>query len=220
MTRKDLAKMIDHTILKADATEQQVRDVILFAKREGTASVCLHPFWVPMAAELLAGTDVVVCSVAGFPLGANCAPSKAFEAAWLYENGATEVDMVLNVGALKSGMLDAVRSDVEAVVKASPAKVKVILENCYLTKDEIVTACRLCAEAGAAFVKTSTGLATGGATAEDVRLMRASVPANVQVKAAGGIGCYKDALAMIEAGATRIGASRTAAILDEADAQQ
>ncbi|MDL2293492.1 deoxyribose-phosphate aldolase [Ruminococcaceae bacterium OttesenSCG-928-D13] len=217
MTRTELAKRIDHTLLKAEATEKQVQDAVLFAKKEHTATVCLLPCWVPMASEILKDSGVGVCTVVGFPLGANSSLIKAKEAEELYAQGAAELDMVINVGALKSGMVDLVLKDIKAVVDASPARVKVILETCYLTREEIVTACKLSVEAGAAYVKTSTGFGPAGAKVDDVKLMRASVPDNVKVKAAGGIGSYVDALVMIEAGARRIGASRTAAILDEAD---
>lgn len=216
MTRSELAKRIDHTILKPEATQKQVEAAILFAGQEGTASVCLLPCWVPLAAEMLADSPVAVCTVVGFPFGGTTSTNKAREAEELYELGATELDMVMNIGALRSGLHDVVLEDIAGVVKASPAKVKVILETCYLGRQEIVQACKLAAEAGAAYVKTSTGFGPMGAKVEDVKLMRASVPDNVKVKAAGGIGSYVDALVLIEAGARRIGASRTAAILDEA----
>lgn len=219
MIRKEMAKMIDHTILKADATPAQVQDVIAFARQEGTASVCLNASFIPMAAELLAGSGVAVCTVIGFPLGATSSTAKAKETEDAYKQGAREMDMVLHTGMLKAGNTAYVLSDIKAVVNASPALVKVILENCYLTQEEIVLACQLCAEAGAAFVKTSTGFGPTGATVADVALMRRSIPAEMQVKAAGGIGTLADALAMINAGASRIGASRTAAILDALEGQ-
>ncbi|MDL2218925.1 deoxyribose-phosphate aldolase [Ruminococcaceae bacterium OttesenSCG-928-O06] len=219
MTRNELAKTIDHTILKAEATRAQVEETILYARGQGTASVCLNPCWVPLAADLLAGSGVAVCTVIGFPLGATTSYAKAKETEAAREQGAAEMDMVLNIGALKSGMEDYVLADIKAVVHASDALVKVILETCYLTDAEIAAACRLAAEAGATFVKTSTGFGPQGATAENVRLMRQSIPLEMQVKAAGGIGTLQDALAMLDAGASRIGASRTAAILDALDAQ-
>ena len=215
MDKRELAKKIDHTILKADATHAQIREAIAYAREVGAASVCLNGAYVALAADMLRGSDVAVCTVIGFPLGACSTYTKARETENAYVHGAREMDMVLNIGALKSGNFDYVRNDIEAVVKASPALVKVILENCYLTKEEIVTACKLSAEAGAAFVKTSTGFGPSGATADDVRLMRENCPPHVQVKAAGGIGNLADVMAMLEAGASRIGLSRTKAILAE-----
>lgn len=217
MTRAELAKRIDHTLLKADATQKQVEQLLAFALAENTASVCLNPCWVPLAAERLSGSQVAVCAVAGFPLGATTPANKAREAEELYKLGAREIDVVMNIGWLKSGLEDRVLEDLKGVVSASPALVKVIIETCYLSREEIVTACKLVAEAGAAFVKTSTGFGPAGARVEDVKLMRQSVPAGMKIKAAGGIGSYVDALVLMEAGADRIGASRTAAILDEAE---
>lgn len=219
MTRKELAAKIDHTILSANATYKEIEDTILYAKKVGAASVCLNPAYVALAADLLRDTDTLVCTVIGFPLGANSTYVKAAETRNAYNYGAREMDMVINVSALKSGNYDYVRKDIEAVVQASPALVKVILENCYLTKEEIVIACRLCEEAGAEYVKTSTGFGPSGATAEDVALMRASIAPSMKVKAAGGIRTLADAKAMLEAGADRVGMSRTAAVLDELDAE-
>lgn len=215
MTPQQLTRKVDHTILKANATFEEIRSTILYAREISAATVCINPAYVALAAELLQGSDTGVCCVAGFPLGANTPLLKARETEEAYRQGAAEVDMVLNISALKSGDFDYVKSDIEAVVNASPANIKVILENCYLTKEEIVTACKICEEAGAKFVKTSTGFGPSGATVEDVRLMRASVSPAVQVKAAGGIATLADVMAMLGAGADRVGLSRTAAILAE-----
>ncbi|CAC9930877.1 deoxyribose-phosphate aldolase [Aedoeadaptatus coxii] len=211
-----LNKTIDHTILQADATKDLVIQTIDEAKAFDTASICLEPCWVKLAAERLADSDVKVCTVIGFPLGATTSATKAFEANEAVENGADEVDMVLNIGALKSGEEEMVLEDMKAVRRAVPsAVVKVILETCLLTDEEKQTACRLAKEAGLDFVKTSTGFSTGGATVEDVKLMREAVGEEMGVKASGGIRTRETAEAMIEAGATRIGASKTAAILGE-----
>ena len=211
-----LNKTIDHTILQADATKDLVIQTIDEAKAFDTASICLEPCWVKLAAERLADSDVKVCTVIGFPLGATTSATKAFEANEAVENGADEVDMVLNIGALKSGEEEMVLEDMKAVRRAVPsAVVKVILETCLLTDEEKQTACRLAKEAGLDFVKTSTGFSTGGATVEDVKLMREAVGEELGVKASGGIRTRETAEAMIEAGATRIGASKTAAILGE-----
>lgn len=211
-----LNKTIDHTILQADATKELVIQTIDEAKAFDTASICLEPCWVKLAAERLADSDVKVCTVIGFPLGATTSATKAFEAKEAVENGADEVDMVLNIGALKSGEEEMVLEDMKAVRRAVPsAVVKVILETCLLTDEEKKTACRLAKEAGLDFVKTSTGFSNGGATVEDVKLMREAVGEKMGVKASGGIRTRETAEAMIEAGATRIGASKTAAILGE-----
>lgn len=211
-----LNKTIDHTILQADATKDLVIKTIDEAKVYDTASICLEPCWVELAAERLKGSDVKVCTVIGFPLGATTSATKAFEAKEAVTNGADEVDMVLNIGALKSGDEEMVFKDMKAVREAVPsAVVKVILETCLLTDEEKKTACRLAKEAGLDFVKTSTGFSTGGATTADVKLMREAVGDEMGVKASGGIRTKETAEAMIEAGATRIGASKTAAILGE-----
>ena len=216
MTAADFAKKVDHTILKANATYAEIRETILYAREIGAASVCLNPVHVPLAAELLKGTATKVCTVTGFPLGANTKEGKAEEAKAACAAGAQEIDMVMNISALKSGDHATVRADVAAVVQAvAPVTVKVILENCYLTAEEIVDACRLAEEGGAHYVKTSTGLGPWGAKAEDVELMRKSVSPNVKIKAAGGIATLADAQAMLDAGADRLGLSRTAAILAE-----
>lgn len=201
-------KYIDHTLLKADATKDKIVTLCEEAKEYDFASVCVNSYWVPTCAELLKGTDVKVCTVIGFPLGAMSSKAKAFETSDAIANGAGEVDMVLNIGEMKAGNYDAVRSDVKAVVDAADGHcVKVILENCLLTKEEIVKACELCVEAGATFVKTSTGFSTSGATPEDVKLMKDTVGDKCKVKAAGGVRCYEDMEKMVTAGADRIGTS-------------
>jgi len=201
--------MIDHTLLKPEATKEQVEKLCAEAKEYTFASVCVNPTWVKTSAELLTGTPVKVCTVIGFPLGASTPETKAFETKDAINNGASEIDMVLNVGALKSQDLDLVKRDVEAVVNAAKGKaiVKVILETCLLTKEEIKVASQLSKDAGADFVKTSTGFSTGGATFEDVALMREVVGPDLGVKASGGVRSLEDVQKMIEAGATRIGAS-------------
>lgn len=201
-------KYIDHTLLKADATKDKIVTLCEEAKEYDFASVCVNSYWVPTCAELLKGTDVKVCTVIGFPLGAMSSKAKAFETSDAIANGAGEVDMVLNIGEMKAGNYDAVRADVKAVVDAADGHcVKVILENCLLTKEEIVKACELCVEAGATFVKTSTGFSTSGATPEDVKLMKDTVGDKCKVKAAGGVRCYEDMEKMVTAGADRIGTS-------------
>lgn len=211
-----LNKTIDHTILQADATKDLVIKTIDEAEKFDTASICLEPCWVELAAERLKESDVKVCTVIGFPLGATTSATKAFEAKEAVENGADEVDMVLNIGALKSGDEVMVLKDMKSVREAVPsAVVKVILETCLLTDEEKKAACRLAKEAGLDFVKTSTGFSTGGATVEDVKLMSEAVGETMGVKASGGIRTKEAAEAMVEAGATRIGASKTAAILGE-----
>ncbi|HFI0634031.1 TPA: deoxyribose-phosphate aldolase [Streptococcus suis] len=209
-----LNKFIDHTVLKPETTKEQVAKVLEEAKEYDFASVCINPTWVSFAAEGLKGTDVKVCTVIGFPLGANTPAVKAFETKDAIENGADEIDMVINIGALKDKNYDLVLEDIKAVVEASGDKlVKVIIETCLLTDEEKVKACELSKEAGADFVKTSTGFSTGGATVEDVALMRKTVGPDMGVKASGGARSYEDAIAFIEAGATRIGASSGVAIM-------
>lgn len=204
-----IAPLIDHTLLKPEATDGQVRQLCAEAREYGFASVCVNPCFVPLAAELLAGSSVRVCTVVGFPLGANTSEIKAGEARLAVAQGATELDMVQNVGALKSGCDDRVEADIREVVRAAHpgALVKVILETALLDDDEIVRACRLARAAGAEFVKTSTGFGPGGATAHHVALMRRTVGRAMGVKASGGIGTRETAAQMIAAGATRIGAS-------------
>lgn len=212
---RDLARMIDHTLLKPDATREQIQTLCQEALTYQFASVCVNPHWVPLAAELLKGSSVKVCTVIGFPLGATSTAAKAFEAADAIAHGAREVDMVLNIGALKSGDLDAVQQDIAVVVEAARGKalVKVILETGLLTREEKITACRLAKAAGADFVKTSTGFGHGGATVEDVALMRETVGPDMGVKASGGVRDEATARAMIRAGATRIGASAGVSIV-------
>lgn len=202
----NLAKYIDHTILKAVATKEDVTKLCAEAAQYGFASVCVNPFWVSMCADLLKGSGVKVCTVIGFPLGANSSKVKAFEAELAIKEGADEVDMVINIGALKSGMLDVVKEDIAAVREASKGKtLKVIIETSYLTEEEKKTVCKICAECGVDFVKTSTGFSDAGAKAEDVKLMAEA--SGLAVKASGGIRSKEDALKMIEAGASRLGTS-------------
>ncbi|MEX2785276.1 deoxyribose-phosphate aldolase [Streptococcus sp. H49] len=211
----ELNKYIDHTLLKAESTQEQIEQLLSEAKRYHFASVCVNPTWVSLAADYLKDSDVNVCTVVGFPLGANTSAVKAFEAKEAVSAGADEIDMVINIGLLKSGHFEAVRKDIAEVVAASSGKlVKVIIETCLLTEEEKVKACQLALEAGADFVKTSTGFSTGGATVADVALMRQTVGDKAGVKAAGGARSYTDARAFIEAGATRIGTSAGVAILE------
>lgn len=210
-----LNKYIDHTLLKPDASQEQIETLIEEAKKYDFASVCVNPTWVSFAAQALKATDVKVCTVIGFPLGANTPELKAFETSDAIQNGANEVDMVINIGALKSRNFDLVERDIRAVVEAAKGTiVKVIIETCLLTDDEKVKACQIAQKAGADFVKTSTGFSTGGATVEDVALMRKTVGSDMGVKASGGARSYEDALAFIKAGATRIGASSGVAIME------
>ncbi|KOS67986.1 deoxyribose-phosphate aldolase [Lysinibacillus contaminans] len=215
MTKK-YAKMIDHTLLKAEATKEQIEKICAEAKQFGFASVCVNPTWVKLCSELLQNTEVLVCTVIGFPLGANTSAVKAFEAKDAIANGAKEVDMVINIGALKDKNYELVQADIAAVVEAAKgsAIVKVIIESCLLTDEEKVKACELSVAAGADFVKTSTGFSTGGATAEDIALMRKTVGPDLGVKASGGVRSLEDMQKMVEAGATRIGASSGVAIMN------
>ncbi|KGR81483.1 deoxyribose-phosphate aldolase [Lysinibacillus odysseyi] len=211
---QNYAAMIDHTLLKADATRPQIEKLCEEAKKYVFASVCVNPTWVKYSAELLAGTEVKVCTVIGFPLGASTSAVKAFETKDAIANGAGEIDMVINIGALKNGEYDLVRDDIKAVVDAANGTlVKVIIETCLLTEEEKVKACQLSVEAGADYVKTSTGFSTGGATAEDIALMRKTVGPDLGVKASGGVRNLEDMKKMIENGATRIGASSGVAIM-------
>lgn len=204
----NLAKYIDHTILKPASTREEVLTVCNEAKEYGFASVCVNQYHTAFVREQLEGSDVMVCTVVGFPLGAVVKEVKAFETELAVKDGADEIDMVINVGALKDGEYDLVRDDIKAVVEAAAGKtVKVIIETCLLTDEEKVKACELSVEAGAHFVKTSTGFSTGGATVEDIALMRKTVGDKAQVKASGGVRDYDGAMAVIEAGANRIGAS-------------
>ncbi|MGM9974648.1 MAG: deoxyribose-phosphate aldolase [Clostridiaceae bacterium] len=214
MNKDQLAKMIDHTLLKADALEEQVKELCREAKEYNFASVCVNPSYVSFCAEELKNSDVKVCTVIGFPLGATTTEVKSFEAKDAIEKGAQEVDMVINIGKLKDKDYIYVKNDIEEVVKAAKGKAltKVIIETCLLTREEKIKACELAKEAGADFVKTSTGFSTGGATLEDIKLMRETVGPELGVKASGGVRSYKDAITMIEGGATRIGASASIAI--------
>ncbi len=215
----EIAAMIDHTLLKPDATKDQIRQLCQEAKEYGFAAVCINPAWVELAAELLRGTPVAVCTVIGFPLGATLTEVKAYESERAIALGARELDMVINVGALKSREYAWVEEDIRAVVNvAHPrgATVKVIIEAALLTDEEKVKACTLAKAARADYVKTSTGFGPGGATVEDVALMRRVVGPEVGVKAAGGIRTYEDAKAMVQAGATRIGASAGVKIVQAA----
>lgn len=201
-------KMIDHTVLKADATKAMVAKIIDEAKEYNFASVCVNPTWVAYCAQALADSDVKVCTVIGFPLGANTSAVKAFETKDAIANGADEIDMVINIGALKDGNTDLVFNDIKAVVDAAAGKcVKVIIETCLLTDEEIVTVCKLAKEAQATFVKTSTGFSIGGATPEAVSLMKQTVGDDLEVKASGGVRTIEDMEKVVAAGATRIGTS-------------
>ncbi|MCX2825811.1 deoxyribose-phosphate aldolase [Bacillus pseudomycoides] len=209
------AKLIDHTLLKPDTKKEAIVTLCEEAKKHDFASVCVNPTWVETAAELLKGTDVKVCTVIGFPLGANTPETKAFETQDAIAKGATEVDMVINIGALKDKNDELVERDVRAVVEAAKGKalVKIIIETCLLTEEEKVRACELSVKAGVDFVKTSTGFSTGGATVEDVALMRKTVGPEIGVKASGGVRNGEDMDAMVEAGATRIGTSAGVALV-------
>ncbi len=217
----NLAQYIDHTILKADATEQDILKVCKEALENNFFSVCVNPYYVSLVADQLKGSQVKVTSVIGFPLGANTSYIKGLEAAKAVEDGADEIDMVINVAALKDGKFDFVREDIATVVKAIEGKaiLKVILETCLLTDEEKVKACELAKEAGAHFVKTSTGFSTGGATEADVKLMKATVGDQLEVKASGAVRDAQTAELMIRAGATRIGASASVSIAKGIDSQ-
>lgn len=208
MDKKTIASMIDHTLLKPEATPAQVEKLCAEAAEYHFASVCVNPVYIPLAARLLNGTGVKVCCVVGFPLGAIAPEQKAAEAASCAAMSAEELDMVIHIGAAKAGDWALVQRDIEGVVKAAAGRtVKVIIETCLLTDEEKVKACEAAKAAGAHFVKTSTGFSTGGATTHDIALMRKTVGPEMGVKASGGIRDYATAMAMIEAGANRIGAS-------------
>lgn len=215
MNSEQIAGMIDHTLLSAVSSEADIVRICEEAKKYGFATVCVNPYWVPLAARELAGSKVGITTVIGFPLGASRSEIKAAEAADAISAGATEIDMVLNVGALKSGHVDAVKRDIEAVVQTCKGKavVKVIIETCYLTDEEKQQTSLLCKEAGADYVKTSTGFGTGGATIEDIALIRQVVGPDMGIKASGGVRDSDIARKLIQAGATRLGASSSIAIV-------
>lgn len=218
MDKKTIASMIDHTLLKPEATPAQIEKLCAEAAEYHFASVCVNPVYIPLAARLLKDTGVKVCCVVGFPLGAIAPEQKAAEAASCAAMGAEELDMVIHVGAAKAGDWALVQRDIEGVVKAAVGHtVKVIIETCLLTDEEKVKACEAAKAAGAHFVKTSTGFSTGGATTHDIALMRKTVGPEMGVKASGGIRDYETAMAMIEAGANRIGASAGIAIVAAAE---
>lgn len=209
-------KMIDHTVLKADTPLETVKRICDEAIEYGFASVCINPCHVAYCADYLKDSDVNVCTVIGFPLGANTSAVKAFETKDAISNGADEIDMVMNIGALKDKNYDLVRDDVKAVVEAANGTlVKVILETCLLTEDEIKKACELCVEVKADYVKTSTGFSTRGATIEDVQIMKAAVQGKAKVKAAGGVRTHEDMVKIVEAGADRIGTSAGCSLVEK-----
>ncbi|MFM7542711.1 MAG: deoxyribose-phosphate aldolase [Actinomycetota bacterium] len=215
-SKRKIAKTIDHSLLKPEMTRDEVRQGCEIAKKYDVASVCCKPSDVAFCADILKGTEVEVGTVVGFPHGSSATETKVFETKQAIADGATEIDMVLNIGALKSGLYDFVKSDIAAVVQAAAGKmVKVILENAYLTDEEKVTACKLCEAAGAHYVKTSTGYAPSGATIADVKLMRASVSPHVKVKSAGGVRTLDALIEMLDAGVERSGATTTSVMLDE-----
>ncbi|GCF93117.1 deoxyribose-phosphate aldolase [Enterococcus florum] len=215
MTKKEFVKYVDHSLLKPHLTKKEVIEGLEYAKEIGCASVCINPHNLKLAQEILAGTKVKIGTVIGFPSGAHTTFSKVVETKDAYSNGAVEMDMVIDIGALRNGEYEKVQKDIEAVVNASPAIVKVILEDAYLTKEEIKKGAELVEAAGAAYVKTSTGFAASGSTVEDLKIMREAVSKKVKVKAAGGLNNLQDCLAAIEAGADRVGISKTKAILAE-----
>ena len=218
---KNLSRYIDHTLLKADATENEVIKLCNEAKEYDFFSVCINPGFVELAAKELSESNVAVCTVIGFPLGASTPETKAFETRDAIQKGAAEVDMVINISKLKDKKDEEVLKDIKAVVDAADKKalIKVIIETCLLTDEEKERACKLAKDAGADFVKTSTGFSTGGATKEDIALMRKTVGTEMGVKASGGVRTYEDAVTMIESGATRIGASASIAIVTASKAQ-
>lgn len=213
----NLAKYFDHTILKPEATEDAVKRLCTEAKQYGFASVCVNPFYAKTVSQELKGTEVKTCVVIGFPLGANIKEVKAFEAKKAIEDGAEEVDMVINIGALKDKKYAVVKEDIAAVFNETKGKalLKVIIETCLLTDEEKVKVCSICKEVGVEYVKTSTGFSTAGANTHDVKLMRETVGEEMGVKASGGIRDYKAAVSMIEAGASRIGVSASVSIIEE-----
>ncbi len=220
-TISNIAKYIDHTLLKPEATESQIHNLCKEAIDNHFYSVCVNSVWVPLCSSLLKGSEVKVCSVIGFPLGAMSSQSKAFETSWCVENGASEIDMVLQLGFLKNKQFEFVASDIQTVVAAAKGKtVKVIFETCLLTHDEKIIACEASLAGGAHFVKTSTGFSTGGATIEDVLLMKRLVENKAKVKASGGIKNFAQAVAFISAGAERLGTSSGVEILKGIESKQ
>ena len=222
MNKECAAKMIDHTILKATTTKAEIEKLCKEAKEQGFASVCVNPCYVKMSYDILKDTPVLVCTVIGFPLGANTTSTKAYEAASAVENGAMEVDMVINVGAVKSGDWELVKNDIQEVAGAAKsvnkdAITKVIIETCYLTDEEKVKVCETILDTDADFVKTSTGFGTGGATVEDITLIKKIVGDKKLIKASGGVRNYDDLVRMAKAGANRIGTSGGVAIVSGAD---
>ena len=207
-TDKELAELIDHTLLKPEATPDDIRQLAQEADTHGFCSICVLPIYVTLAAEILKNSKVNICTVIGFPLGATETKIKALETELAIEQGANEIDMVIQIGSLKSGQLEQVKSDIDAVVNVAQGKiVKVILETCLLNNEEKITACRLAADAGCDFIKTSTGFSSAGATLQDIRLIRETVGQDMGIKASGGIKDYETASNMIMAGATRLGTS-------------
>ncbi|WP_062198705.1 deoxyribose-phosphate aldolase [Massilibacterium senegalense] len=221
MEQQSVASMIDHTLLKPEATRKEILTLCTEAKEYQFASVCVNPVWVPLVVEMLKGSSVAVCTVIGFPLGASTIDTKVAETKEAVLNGATEIDMVINIGLLKSGDMETVKKEIQEIVQAAQGKVvKVIIETCLLTEKEKITACMIAKEAGAHFVKTSTGFSTGGATVEDVALMRKIVGEKMGVKASGGIRTWDNAKTLIQAGANRIGASKGIQIVEEENRKQ
>jgi deoxyribose-phosphate aldolase len=218
LTYERIAKRIDHSLLQPTLTEAELEAGCRLAAEYGVASVCIKPFAVPLATRLLSGTDVEVGTTIGFPHGGHATAVKVFESQQAMDDGATELDMVVNIGQVLGGQWSEVADDIAAVVKAAHARnaiVKVIFENCYLNDEQKIQLCRICGEVGADYVKTSTGYGTGGATHEDLILMRKSSPPHVKVKAAGGVRNLDQAIAVVDLGCDRFGASKTAEILDE-----
>jgi len=219
-TIEEITQSIEYTLLKPTTTRTMIENLCEEAKYYKFASVAINPYWVPLSAKILKDSEVAVCTGIGFPLGANTTEIKAAEAKLAVQQGAKEIDLVINIGKAKEGDWAAVENDIAAIVQASrPAIVKVIIEACYLTDEEKVLACKAALNCGADFVKTSTGFGTSGATIEDVKLMRATVGEAMRVKAAGGIRTLKDAIAMLDAGADRIGTSHGVAIVKEFEKQ-
>lgn len=212
----DIAKYIDHTLLKANATREQILNICEEARKFGFASVCVNPYFTATVADALKGSDVRVCTVVGFPLGATTADVKAFETKQAVDNGAQEIDMVINIGALRDGDLGLVENEIAEVVKAARgATVKVIIETCFLSQEQKRQACMAAFEGGAHFVKTSTGFGTCGATEEDIKLLKSVVGDKMKIKASGGIRDYTTAMKLIQAGADRIGTSSGVDIVDD-----